>query len=77
MARQAKVLAAKPDDLSLVPRTPWWKERTSSCRVSSDLHLHTLHGTHTYTCPLIHGNVIKNNKEKEMEGQIGDLSRFS
>ena len=40
-AQQVKVLAAKPDDLSSVPRT-WRKEERDSCLLTSDLHKHTM-----------------------------------
>ena len=43
-AQQLKVLAAKPDDLSSIPRTPVSGKRTDSFRLSSDLH------TGTKTC---------------------------
>lgn len=37
MAQEATVLAAKSDDLSSILGAIWWKERTSSFKLSSDL----------------------------------------
>lgn len=39
MAQLVKVLAAKSDDLSLVPRTHMVKERADSCTLPSDLYM--------------------------------------
>lgn len=30
IAQQVEVLASKSDDLSLIPRTIWWEEKTNS-----------------------------------------------
>lgn len=51
MGWHVKAFAAKPDDLSSVPRTHTVKERTSSRRLSVDLHTRTVaHAyAHTYT----------------------------
>lgn len=38
LARQVKVLAAEPDDLSLILRPTSWKESTSSLALSSAFH---------------------------------------
>lgn len=40
MARQAKVPAASPCDLSSSQRPTWWKGRTKSQWLSDDLHTH-------------------------------------
>lgn len=37
-----KVPDAKPDDLNLLPETPWWKERAGP--TSCPLNLHTCGG---------------------------------
>lgn len=40
MAQQIKVLIAKPDELSLIPKTHIMEERTNYHRLSPDLHIH-------------------------------------
>lgn len=53
MEQQVKPLAAKPDNLNLIPGTTWWRERINSSKLSSDLctgavtHTHTHGHTHT------------------------------
>jgi hypothetical protein len=37
-AQQAKVLATKPEDMSLIPGPTWWEEKTDSHKLSSDCH---------------------------------------
>lgn len=37
-AQVAKAPVAKPEDLSSVPGSQWWKEKMDSCKLSSDLH---------------------------------------
>ena len=46
MAQQAMVLAANSDVQS--PHHTWWKERNDSCKLPSELHVHTHSGMHTY-----------------------------
>lgn len=41
MAQWAKTLAAKPNDLSSIPRTQRWKEKTHSHKLTSDVRMHT------------------------------------
>lgn len=38
MVQQVKVLAARPEDLGLIPASTRWKETTNSYKLSSDLH---------------------------------------
>jgi hypothetical protein len=38
-----KVLAARPGDLSLVPGTTWWKERTEFRKLTLDLTCVPIH----------------------------------
>lgn len=38
MAQQVEALATKPDNLSSIPGTHSWKERTGFLKLSSDLH---------------------------------------
>lgn len=54
MPQQVKLLAAKPDDLWSTLRTHWCKEKTSSAKVSSDLH--------TSICTHAHIHRINNGK---------------
>lgn len=56
MAQWIKELAAKLEGLSLNPQVTWWKERTDSCKLSFDLHIHVPwhRGIHTATPPLTH-----------------------
>lgn len=55
MEQQVKPLAAKPDNLNLIPGTTWWRERINSSKLSSDLctgavtHTHTHAWAHTHT----------------------------
>ena len=41
MIQWVKAPATKPDDLRLIPRTHKVEGRTSSCKLSSDLHKYT------------------------------------
>lgn len=50
MAYQVKELAANVDDLSLIPRTTWWKERTDSYTLFSELHMLVNRHRNRYTC---------------------------
>lgn len=43
MAQQGSELVVKSDDLSSTTGTTWWKQRTSSHKLPSDLHT-------TYSC---------------------------
>lgn len=43
--------AAKPDDLNGFPRTTWWKERTHSHRLASDLQMYAIAYMLRCTCP--------------------------
>lgn len=49
MAQLAKWLAATPDNPSLSSRTLMVKESAKSCRLSSDLHIRSMAGVHSYT----------------------------
>lgn len=55
MVLQVKPLAAKPDDL----RSIGWKERTDSCRLSSDPHTHTMAGE-LHTCAHAYMHLTQN-----------------
>lgn len=48
------ILRDKPDDLSLILRTPQWKDKTDSIKLSFDLHIY--HGTHIYKCACAHAH---------------------
>ncbi|KAL6049987.1 hypothetical protein STEG23_006931, partial [Scotinomys teguina] len=37
-AQRVKALATKPEDLTSTPGMAGWKERTDSCKLSSELH---------------------------------------
>jgi hypothetical protein len=52
MAQWVKVLAAKPDYLSLLPRTQM-VERIGSSKLTSDLHMHVHVRAHTHAQMLI------------------------
>ena len=52
MAQWVKVLAAKPDYLSLLPRTQM-VERIGSPKLTSDFHMHVHVGVHTHAQTLI------------------------
>ena len=62
IAQWVKLLATIPADMSLIPRTHteernpelMWKERTESCKLSSDLHKTTHAHTHTCLCRISH-----------------------
>lgn len=43
MAQKVRVLAARPGDLSLVPGTTWWKERTEFRKLTLDLTCVPIH----------------------------------
>ena len=51
MAQQVRALAAKPDNLVQVQELTWWKERTNSYKLLSDLNTHVVGVclTHSYT----------------------------
>lgn len=49
MAQLVKWLAANPDNPSLSSRTLIVKESAKSCRLSSDLHICSTAGVHSYT----------------------------
>lgn len=40
MAQWVEVLVAKPDNLSSILPSTWWKEKERSCKSSPDLHSH-------------------------------------
>lgn len=44
MVQPVKIPAAQPDNLGLLT---WWKEETSCCELSADLHTHAM----TRACP--------------------------
>jgi hypothetical protein len=46
MAQRVKILAAKPDDLSSNPQSPWWKDGTEFCKLFFDFPMCTV----AYTC---------------------------
>lgn len=48
IALWVKALATKLNDLSLLPRTSWWKEKISSCELSSELHTNAVE--HVWEC---------------------------
>ena len=48
-AQRIKVLAARPDCLSSVLGTTRWKERTDSCKLSSDFHTHAITTVYKHT----------------------------
>lgn len=50
MAQWVKALTAKPENLSSIPGPTWWKKRTDSCKLSSDLHMCLGTCSHTYPC---------------------------
>jgi hypothetical protein len=55
----------KPDKLKLMPVTTWWKERTGSLMLSSDLHTRTRMHAHIHTQISKYINKCKNkNKNK-------------
>ena len=47
MAQKVKVLAGKPDNLSLMPGTHVMKEENNSLNLSSDLYVNTKLSPHT------------------------------
>lgn len=66
MTQPVKALVAKPDCLSLVPET--CKERASSHKLSSDLHLYTMY-VHSSQQSRTHKNTHKHEeREGEKEG---------
>lgn len=42
MAQQLKTIATKPDNLSQILGSTWYKEKTDSFKLSSDLHMHVV-----------------------------------
>lgn len=53
------VLSANPDGWSSVPVLKWWRERTDSHKLSSDLHTHAAIQTHIHTQTHILNKQIK------------------
>lgn len=47
MAQWAKVPAAKPDNLSLIPQDPYGKRRKPTSQGCPDLHVHAMTHVHT------------------------------
>jgi hypothetical protein len=42
MAQEGEALAAKPDDMSLIPRTSMIERENDSCKLSSDINIATV-----------------------------------
>lgn len=45
-----KVPDAKPDDLNLLPETPWWNKRAGPTSCPLNLHTHAV--VYPYCCPV-------------------------
>lgn len=54
MAHQVKPVAAKPDDLNKILGTYMVKEKTGSCKLSSDLHICTVAWESIHVCVCAH-----------------------